>query len=208
MDSAPHQNAVLAALVRSRAETLDAPPSCLPLDMLVDVTGLDRRQISNAVVGLIARDLVERKERGCYQLKENWETAVADGAPLTSGPRGPMARTRPMANSLRQRLWQAMRMTGKFTLADLLPLACTGQERDAEGNAQRYLRALVRAGYLHTFRKRADDGKPCSNGLLRYSLIRNSGPDAPFLSKGRHVYDRNTGTQYLLAGTAGEGGAP
>lgn len=74
------------------------------------------------------------------------------------------------------RLWQAMRVHRRFTVADLERLgACTGK------SAGEYCRKLESAGYL-----RADG--PRRPGVKRtFFLVRDTGPLAPSLRQGRLV---------------------
>jgi hypothetical protein len=172
---------------------------CLLIDDLLAQTGLTRRQLSDGAAGLIARGYAVRRERGCFQVTAEGAVAHADGVALTSGPNGPMERKRSNNSALRTRLWRAMRMKRKFTLAELLVLAESGTEKAAHSNAARYVRGLVAAGYLAELR-RAKGDCPGSNGWKRYSLLRDSGPLMPMLrAGGASVYDPNTGTVYPCA---------
>ena len=65
----------------------------------------------------------------------------------------------------RDKMWRAMRMQPAFGIRDLIGLC--GVRRKA---AEKFLRPLVRAGYLRT------EG---SNHSRRYVLIRDSGPVPP-----------------------------
>ncbi|MFL7904713.1 hypothetical protein ACJ41P_26535 [Azospirillum argentinense] len=195
--NAPVQHAVLAVLSASRR--------CLTIEELADTAGISRRQAWNGTVGLIARDYVVRRERGCYEVTEEGLVAHTAGTPLKSGPAGPLERCRkPQANTLNGRLWRAMRMKGKFSLGDLLNLAAHGDEGNAEHNAGRYVRALVAAGYLTELR-RAKPDRPGSNGVKRYALLRNSGPLTPMLRRGGDIYDPNTGELHSCASSEAGG---
>lgn len=186
--SAPHQQAVLAVL---------GDGACRRLDDIVALTAdqdLPRKQVCAAACRLIDRGYLERREIGCYQLTDAGRAALVAGEVLTSGPRGPIPRTAPVAGSLRAKLWRAIRLRRKATLGELVRLASTGEEVNAKLNASRYLRVLARAGYLEPL-ARASDGKPTSNGLIRYALIRDTGLSAPIIRQrggAWEVYDPNT----------------
>lgn len=98
--------------------------------------------------------------------------------------------------TLRQRLWDAMRVERSFARADLLRLALAGAA--TPGNmrgAQEYLTALHRAGHLRILRQ----GKGTGRGGVqtRYLLHRNTGPAAPRYGKRTGVvYDPNTGQEH------------
>jgi hypothetical protein len=91
--------------------------------------------------------------------------------------------------SLKQRLWRALRILRKATLKDLLALAATGEESAAANNARHYLKVLIDTGFVHRFARRG------SGGVLRYGLIRDTGPKAPVMRK-HEVEDLNTGEVY------------
>lgn len=180
--------------MRAVFNALNEVGRCLAIDELATATGLEHRAVSAAAAKLVRDDLVERVARGCFQLTAAAREALASGTEVVfrSGPRGPTPRTRPVAGSLRARLWHAMRIREKFTIGDLLGLAAQ-DETQAPCNAGRYLSDLARAGYVRVLARRAPGHKPTSNGCLRYSLIRNTGPLAPIVRRKRaEIYDPNT----------------
>lgn len=69
----------------------------------------------------------------------------------------------------RERMWRAMRMLRQFGMRELLEIS--GVER--RGAAEKYVAALVRAGYL----KIAQHARGCNGSV--YSLVRNTGPFSP-----------------------------
>lgn len=178
------QTAVLNALASGRCLTMDQLAEALP--------DLSRRPLSDAAARLIERGYAERVERGCFRATGAGLLAHQRGERITSGPRGPMQRKRPVRNGLATRLWRAMRLKGKFTLPALLELA-TRDETQAESTAGRYLRALERAGYVMRLSRRETGTSMTSNGFIRWSLIRDTGEQAPIARGDGSVYDPNTG---------------
>lgn len=180
-----NQTAILNAL---------AGGDCMVLDQLCDaIPDVGRRALINALCRLVERGLVERVERGCVQLSEAGRTAQASGLIIKSGPRGPMERRRPVRNSLNTRLWRAMRIKGKFTIPALLELAAR-DEKDPANATRRYVRALEKAGFVLRLNRREAGTSPTSNGFVRFSLVRDTGDQAPMLRRGSVVFDPNTGS--------------
>jgi hypothetical protein len=93
---------------------------------------------------------------------------------------------------LRLRVWEAIRLARKGTVAEIEQLALAS-ERDP-GGVQRYLLALCRGGYLR--RMKASHYKEA-----RYLLVRDTGPDAPMLRRSKdRLFDPNTGEEHVLEG--------
>ena len=189
-----HQTRVLHAL---------PPGACKTLPGLSDALGLTRRQVSSVASSLIGKGLVARIDIGRYRLTENGERAVAAGLAITSGPNAPFeAVRRPMVNTLRQRAWTAMRIQRGFTINDLLVASTQGGERNATGNLQRYLKALVGAYVVRRMTRRVAGTRPTSNGFLKYQLLRDLGEIAPTLRPQTGVlYDHNSGQELELGVT-------
>ncbi|EFO32468.1 conserved hypothetical protein [Roseibium sp. TrichSKD4] len=173
-----------------------ADGSCRTMDELDGCVDLTRRQISDGAGSLIMRGLLERVEVGCYRLTPNGQQAAMEGRIISSGPyrpdRGRCRAAQP--NTLRQRAWNAMRMSGAFTIGDLVMAAACGVEKDPEGNLRRYLKALVNAGYLVELPVRAASSKLTSNGFKRFRLVRDTGPVAPvWRHRSKGLFDHNLG---------------
>lgn len=169
---------------------------CRTTDELDDRMNLSRRQISDSAGSLIMRGFVERIEIGCYQITNEGRQAIETGQVIRSGPYRPdRGKCRaPQKNTLRQRAWNAMRMGGAFTIGDLVMVAAKGKEVDADGNLRRWLKLLVRAGYLTELPVRAKSTKLTSNGFKRFRLIKNTGPVAPvWRPKKGDLFDHNLG---------------
>ncbi len=84
---------------------------------------------------------------------------------------------------VRDRIWQSMRVLRRFTLPDLV--ATTGASRE---NAKKYVRGLVRAGYLRCLSPYARGRK---GGHAVWMLARDTGPHAPRLQADGQTYDPN-----------------
>lgn len=65
----------------------------------------------------------------------------------------------------------------------------------AQNNLHKYLRALLRAGYLAEMRREAPQS-PTSNGVKRFLLTRDTGPLPPLLQSQDKVFDQNEGKHY------------
>lgn len=180
--SGEHVNAVLAAL---------GSGECRTIDVLAEILPLTRAQVSSACARLISRALVVRIETGCFRATGDGLVALARGVDIKSGPRGPRPAGAPARRvrhvTQRDRLWQAMRIKGKFSVPELLELA-----GGSAANAQRYLARLARAGYLLELPRRGAGTAPTSNGFKRWALIRDTGPLAPlWRPRLRQVFDPN-----------------
>ena len=189
-----HQTRVLHAL---------SPGICKTLPGLSDTLGLTHRQVTNAASALIGKGLVERVDIGRYRLTENGERAVAAGLAITSGPNAPhQGVRRPMADTLRQRAWTAMRIQRGFNINDLLVASTHGCERNAANNLRRYLKALAGAGVVRLMRRRVAGTRHGSNGFLKYQLLKDLGEIAPTLRPKRGVlHDHNSGQELVLGVT-------
>ncbi len=83
----------------------------------------------------------------------------------------------------RDRAWQSMRVMRRFTLPDLVATA-----EIHEDNAKKYVRGLVRSGYLRIAVEK-DNGR--KGGHAVYQLIRDTGPRAPRMQTDGSAYDPN-----------------
>lgn len=173
-----------------------APDECITAQRLITLTGLDARQVDNAQRKLRNHGLIELTGPGCYRLTSTGKEALAAGsAAVRSGPNGTQPGTRIFKDTLRARVWRAIRVRRKFGMRDLEMLVAQGGERDISSNIGKYLRGLERAGYLVKLPRREAGTALTSNGFTRWWLPddKDTGPRAPVLSahKGT-VYDPNT----------------
>jgi DNA-binding Lrp family transcriptional regulator len=172
------QQRVLAAIA-------EAAPKALTYRALREASHLSPPQVRDAVRQLAAKGLVRRPKPGTAQLLPAGRVHLAAGQALSRGPQKP----RPMGgDSLRARLWRALRIRVRVTLFELLQLAARGDEANAKANAVRYLGALGRSGYV------ADRRQPGQRAMdVCYILLRNTGPLPPQWNKRqRRVFDPNT----------------
>lgn len=179
--NATHQIAVLGAL------------SVEPVNLndLVGRLPIDRARTIAAVGRLISRGLAERSEVGVYALSQAGADGLRDGLAIGGDPH--KVRKDPVyADSLRQRAWRAMRIAGRFTIADIARSALRG-ERDGEDAIRRFFTALTAAGYLVERHGRVQGTAPSSNGFKVWQLVRDTGEWAPrYVQAKRHFVDRNS----------------
>lgn len=92
-----------------------------------------------------------------------------------------------------ERLWCAMRALKQFSLAELAFAAATDTDKVKLKTAERYVHALVRAGYLASL----------GGGAFRLKPSMNTGPLPPAILRLRVVWDRNEkrvmGEEHVLA---------
>lgn len=165
---------------------------CVDIDILVHHTGMERRSITNACAVLVNRELATRIKPGCYKVTLAGLLLIEGGGEVKSGPRGERA-AKQHTGTLRVKSWRAMRQRKKFSLADIIVLVASGDEKAIDGNIGKYVRALERAGYLTRMARREPGTAMTSNGHLRYLLVRDTGPEAPIWRPSKSaVFDPNT----------------
>lgn len=97
---------------------------------------------------------------------------------------GGEAVTQGMANLA---MWRAMKALRNFDWHDIQRAASTAAFEVTPNTASSYVRALARAGYFRELVK----AKPGRAG--RYRLARDTGANAPAITRRKTVFDRNTG---------------
>jgi hypothetical protein len=95
------------------------------------------------------------------------------------------------SQGLRARAWWCMRKNKRMTLAEILLTLNDNDQTVPERNLQIYLNALCKVQILK--RERIADGKPTSNGVYLYILLRDVGRKNPVL-RADGVYDPNSKT--------------
>ena len=98
-----------------------------------------------------------------------------DGSPVTQG-------------SGRDRLWRTMKMLKVFSAKDLAVAASLADAPVAEAEAHSYVLLLARAGYL---RVQAPAKRGRGGRRAVYRLVRNTGPEAPKITRLKAVWDPN-----------------
>lgn len=164
-----------------------APGPCLTVDEMVERTDYPRRSVVEACACLVRRGWVDRLERGCFTLSIEGRAALARGEVVASGPIGPLTvrARRPKRRTIRDKMWSAIRIARKFDLGRLQEI--TGASR---ANAQRFVLALARAGYLAELRREPGDA-PSSNGFKRWLLVDDPGPATPTIKADGRIWDPN-----------------
>ncbi|MUO78172.1 hypothetical protein GOZ78_08970 [Agrobacterium vitis] len=171
-----------------------ADGSCKTIDELDATLSLDRGQISDGAFRLIMRGYVERIEKGCYQLTPAGVDAAARGEILKGGPIRPDTASvrKPVFGTFRQRVWTAIRMGGNFTIGDIVMVAATAEDKDADNNARWYVRRLKSAGYVVELPIRQRGTKLTSSGHKRFRLVKDTGAKAPvYRPKTKMLHDYN-----------------
>jgi len=174
---------------------------CVTYQRLAELSALERNQVEYAAQKLQKNGPVKMVQPGCLRITKEGIIALESGKKLRSGPKGPQQRTRIFKDSLRTRVWRAIRIRPSFTIQDLIGLVTTGDEKDATSNIGKYLRALESAGYLIKMQKRLPGTALTSNGFARWRLDPeiDTGTEAPVwrMSKGT-IYDPNNGKEITL----------
>lgn len=170
---------------------------------LVHSTGLTEIQVERACLKLRKHGFLEKCEQGCHTITEAGRIAMASGKKITSGPNGKHTAPKVNKNSLRIKVWRAMRIRQKFSIPELTALVAQGGEKDITSNIGKYIRALQKAGYLAEMGKREKGSAMTSNGYKRYWLLpdRNTGMQAPvWRVAAKAIYDPNTELEHVLCG--------
>lgn len=176
--------AVVLGAIGKGLSTLDDLDRHLPLD---------RNHIGKAAARLMLRGLLERIEAGQYRLTASGLDTIRHSRAIPAGPRTGTKSRFVRLGSFRQRAWSAMRLTGRFTIGEIVTLAATDKERTPEKQLAAYLKALRSTGYIVELPVRAVDDVPHSSGNKAFRLIRDSGEIAPaYDDNGKTVYDHNT----------------
>lgn len=184
--------ATLAARLLTVMDLEACDEGCVTVDRLSEVTGHTVHRIGSLIHTLSSNGLVTMRSIGCYRITPEGTAYLAgtSSVRLTSGPKGPHGKSRSLDDSLRARVWRALRIRKRSCLPELMEIA--GGEPSQYSNVQRYLAALERSGFVITLARRLPGQKLTSNGYKQYLMVRDSGPQAPVL-RGRAMYDPNTG---------------
>lgn len=173
---------------------------CITNEKLVQMTGLTAKQVEAATLNLHANGFIKRVGTGCYRITQAGIIALDTNKSMRSGPKGATA-VKMHRNSLRVRIWRAIRIRKKFSIPDLEGIVGTGEEKDITSNIGKYLRALESAGYIIRMAKKQSGPSLTSNGYLRWRLDpqKDTGPHAPIWRQGKgSMYDPNTGEEITL----------
>ena len=173
---------------------------CITTARLVELTGLKPRQVESSTGLLHQNGFIKTVDQGCYRITQAGIAALQTEKSFKSGPKRETS-VKIHRDSLRVRVWRAIRIRSSFGIPDLLPIVTKGGERDAQSNIYKYIKALEYAGYLIRMGKRMPGAAMTSNGFARWrlDLEKNTGPQAPVwrMTKGT-VFDPNTGEEIVL----------
>lgn len=176
---------------------------CVTEARMAEITGLTPLQVERAALKLRKHGLLDKTGQGCHQLTDAGREATAAGARLRSGPAGSQPGKRVWKDTLRVRIWRAIRLRRKFSIPDLAMLVAQGGEKDIESNIGKYVRALAKAGYLVEMPKREAGAALTSNGFKRWWLPddKDTGPQAPIWRvRAGTVYDPNIEQETAICG--------
>ncbi len=109
--------------------------------------------------------------------------------------KAPVERPDPIKAPLtaREAMWNAMRALSRFTVVELAMAAATEERPVAQRTADRYVRALVKAGALAVIEPAKANGRGSTPGRFRLNPAANTGPQAPKLCTAGFVFDMNKG---------------
>ena len=168
---------------------------CITNARLIELTGLKSQQVESSTSLLKQHGFIKMVEPGCYQITYEGIMALETNLNMRSGPKKPRKNVRIFKNSLRTRVWRAIRIRQNFSIPELIGLVAKGDEKDIESNIGKYLHALELAGYLIRMKKRLPGTAITSNGFSRWRLdqLKNTGPEAPVWRQRKGIlFDPNT----------------
>lgn len=174
---------------------------CVTNARLVELTGLKPKQVENSTGLLKQHGFIKTIDPGCYRITQAGIIALESDTNLRSGPKGKRPRAPIFRNSLRARVWNAIRIRKTFSIPELEPLVSKGNEKAVASNIRKYLKALENAGYLIKMSKRQLGTAITSNGFARWRLdpLKDTGPTAPVWRQGKDtVFDPNTRNEISL----------
>jgi hypothetical protein len=178
-----------------------SPQDCITEQRLVEMTGKQPINVEMAVLRLRKHGLVERTGQDCHKLTDAGRAAAKAGMQIRSGPKAKWTAPKINRETLRVRVWRAIRIRRKFSIPDLEMLVAEGGEKDIACNIRKYLNALERAGYLTRLKVRQRGTSLTSNGYVRWWLMdqMDTGPLAPvWRHKSETVYDPNNETEISI----------
>ncbi|GLQ20473.1 hypothetical protein ACFFUB_00320 [Algimonas porphyrae] len=165
-------------------------------DLVAQELGLRGCDANHKLGQLIRRGLICVASVGRYRPTESGRELLASGGTIPSGPMpdAPL-KDRQMSNqSLRARLWRAMKRKPRFTIPEILTLASNDTDGKPEDNARTYVRELKRAGYLTELPRREKRGRGGSSVKV-FWLREHTGPEHPRVRKRQdgppRLYDPN-----------------
>ncbi|MGA7673512.1 MAG: hypothetical protein WCA78_00525 [Rhizomicrobium sp.] len=109
-------------------------------------------------------------------------------------------RSRAKRETLRSRVWAALRMKGKASVPDLLEVARRPEDdpKKSLANVQKYLWSLSAAGIVKALPVKQQGFAPSSPGFKRYVILRDLGAKAPLVGR-KFVFDPNVNERIAYA---------
>ncbi|WP_291295352.1 hypothetical protein [Elioraea sp.] len=186
------------AAIRKLSETPGAP---MTRTRIGQVSYVPVRTVSSYVAALEAAGILSRSDAKGPGGGATW-VLVRDVGPTP--PRLLRDGTEPKLGSGRDRLWRTMKMLKMFTPRDLAVAASIDGGVVSEHEADTYVKFLVRAGYLRV----QVPAKPGRKGVTAtYRFVKNTGPEAPQVTRLKAVFDPNLKQITWHAGAPELGGA-
>lgn len=177
--------------------------ACITEADLMAALDMTAHQVDQACLKLRKHGFLEKSDQGCHTITEAGAVAIANNHVLRSGPNGMHTGKRKLnRNTLRIKVWRAIRIRNKFSIPELVMLVAEGNEKDITNNVGKYIRTLRKAGYLAELAKRENGSAITSNGHKRYWLIpkMDTGPEAPVWRVSKEtVYDPNTALEHSIS---------
>lgn len=158
---------------------------------------VEANNISNSYADkMLARWIKSHSVEICTTKQPRLFSAIPSNPPpfgkgSNSRLRGPCERKRNYRKTGRQKIWNSIKISRRFTLADLI--ATCGVNRTV---AWCYVEGLVRAGYVKTLHRREHHLPLSDRTPSRYQLLRDTGRYAPMLRKDG-VWDQNEQRLYI-----------
>ncbi|MCE7915384.1 MAG: hypothetical protein DYH15_12090 [Nitrosomonas sp. PRO4] len=174
---------------------------CITNARLVELTGLKPEQVQSSTALLRSHGYIKVVDQGCYRVTQAGIKAFESDTNLRSGPKGPIRGVHIVKDTLRVRVWRAIRIRQSVSIPELAGIVKNGTERNPEINIRKYLVALEGAGYLIRMKKRMPGTSPTSNGFARWrlDLEKNTGPEAPVWRQHKGtIFDPNTGEEIVV----------
>lgn len=173
---------------------------CITNARLVELTQLKPKQVESSTSLLQKNGFIKTVDKGCYRITQAGIAALEADKSFKSGPKGE-TNVKIHKDSLRVRVWRAIRIRQSFSIPELLPIVIKGSEKDATSNIYKYLTALESAGYLIRMGRKMRGTALTSNGFARWRLdpLKDTGPKAPVwrMSKGT-IFDPNRDEEISL----------
>jgi len=155
---------------------------------VVAITGMSEPHIYKVVKDWLSSGYLIKNPAGIATKPAWFKVACLNKAPpigKSSGRKRPKCRSKRKTNQ--QKMWNTMKISGRFTLADLMLTAGVGQRQ-----AWYFTDRLVRAGYVKVLFK-VDNFLPVMErrGLTgRFQLVRDTGRHAP-VCRSNGCWDQN-----------------